>query len=247
MIVNLKQRMASGSGVYGIWSLITHGSVTEILASSGMGFVILDNEHGGFSYSELEGATRACATYGTAAVVRVSRPDPVEIQKVLDVGVDGILVPQVRSRQDVELVVSSCRLAPEGRRGFNPFTRAGYYRGDASSRFFDPQDLTVGVLIENYEALSNLETILSVPGLDLVYVGVYDLSCSLGVPGLTNHAVILDALDRILVQALAYGVQVGLMVGSKSDAEPFLSRGFRFFVFKPDTAVLAESMRRLLE
>jgi 4-hydroxy-2-oxoheptanedioate aldolase len=242
----LKNRLARGESSFGIWNLFSSAACIEILAQSGLDFLILDNEHGAFSFSELENGVRACQGAGTDALVRVSRPDQVEIQKTLDIGVQGILVPQVRTAAEVSDVVAACRLAPEGRRGFNPFTRAGQYRGNARSIHFRPELFTVGVLVENLDAVRNLPAILKVPGLDLIYVGVYDLSCAMGVPGMVDHPEVLKQVEAIAAQAVAAGIAVGLMVASKSAAGPWEAKGFRFFVFKPDTAVFADSIQSLL-
>ena len=231
---------------FGIWSILNSQVGCEIMAGAGLDFVILDNEHGSFSLSEIESCTRAVQSHNADVFVRVSRPDSVEIQKVLDIGIQGILVPQVRSAQEVREVVASCCLAPTGKRGFNPFTRAGQFRGNSKSAFFDPTFLTVGVLIENQDALGDLDAILEVPGLDLIYIGVYDLSCALGVAGEVTHPRILELLEFVSQKAIAAKVEVGLMVSSRSSAVSFREKGYRFFVFKPDTSVFFDSIQLLL-
>jgi 4-hydroxy-2-oxoheptanedioate aldolase len=243
----VRDRLGLGESVYGIWSLLNSQASVEISATSGLDFVILDSEHGSIGFREIEDLARAAAATGTEVYVRVSRVDPVEIQRVLDTGISGILVPQVRTKDDVLTVVAACRLAPDGTRGYNPFTRAGNYRGNATAVARQSDGLLVGILIENAQAIENLDEILSVDGLALVYVGVYDLSCALGVPGLVGHILVQQAVEAIRAKAVERGVAVGVMVDSRRGSKNLESGGMHFFVFKPDTTVLAEAIGKLLE
>jgi 4-hydroxy-2-oxoheptanedioate aldolase len=243
----VRRKLAAGQPVFGIWSLLIDPACTEIMARSGLDFIIFDGEHGTASLSEIEENARVLAGYPCDSFVRASRVDAIEVQRILDIGVRGILVPQIRNKDDVERVVKSARLAPEGIRGYNPFTRAGQYRGNGKSEYFAQGMTTIGVLIENREAIQEIEAILSVDGLDLIYIGVFDLSCALGVPGDVGNPRVVAAVEKISGIAVAKGVQVGLMVDSKAAAARFLSRGIRFFVFKPDTAILSGAISELLE
>lgn len=243
---NVRSKLISEQPVYGIWSLLLDPVCTEIMAQAGLDFIILDGEHGTGSLSEIEENARVLAAYSCDAFVRASRVDPVEIQRILDIGVRGILVPQIRNSQEVELVVKSTRLAPNGIRGYNPFTRAGNYWGDGKTEYFQNDQTIVGVLIENMDAINNIDAILKVAGLDLIYIGVFDLSCALGVPGDVGNPLVSAAVEEIACKALAKNIQIGLMVDSKTTAERFLSIGAKFFVFKPDTAILSNAIRMLL-
>jgi 4-hydroxy-2-oxoheptanedioate aldolase len=233
--------------VFGIWSLLIDPTCTEIMARSGLDFIIFDGEHGTTSLSEIEESVRILAGYNCDAFVRPSRVDAVEIQRILDIGIRGILVPQVRTRDDVEMVVKSTRLAPNGIRGYNPFTRAGHYCGNGKTEYFQNNQTIVGVLIENMDAINNIDAILDVAGLDLIYIGVFDLSCALGMPGDIGNAKVNDTVANITQKAVDKKIQVGLMVDSKSSAAHFESLGVKFFVFKPDTAIFNNAIKRLLE
>ncbi|HEX2960029.1 MAG TPA: aldolase/citrate lyase family protein, partial [Chitinispirillaceae bacterium] len=218
---NVRSKLAVKNSVYGIWSLLLDPACTEIMAGSGLDFIIFDGEHGTASLSRIEENVRILKAFNCDAIVRPSKVDPVEIQRILDIGVQGILVPQVRTREDVELVVKSACLAPDGVRGYNPFTRAGHYCGNGKSEFFQNDKTIVGVLIENKDAVTNIDDILNVMGLDLIYIGVFDLSCALGVPGDVSHVKVNDMIAIITQKAVEKNISVGLMVDSKASSFRF--------------------------
>lgn len=239
--------LVSNKPLYGIWSILNSAASVEIMGEAGLDFVVLDSEHGSLSFSDLESLSIAAHGYKMETLIRVSRLDAVEIQKVLDIGIEGILVPQIKTSADAKNVVAACRLAPDGSRGFNPFTRAGRYRGDTASVVQQSTELVIGLLIENRDAVENIESILAVEGISLIYIGVYDLSCSLGVGGEVAHPAVLEIVDVLLRKAKKMGVATGLMVGSKQESLGYLARGAGLFVFKPDTQVLFSSIQGLLE
>lgn len=233
--------------MYGIWSILNSAACVEIMGEAGLDFVVLDSEHGSLSSSDLENLSRAAHGYEMETLIRVSRPDGVEIQKALDTGVQGILVPQIRTATEAISVVTACHLAPHGTRGFNPFTRAGHYSGETESVVQQSNSLVIGLLIENSEAVKNIDSILAVEGLNLIYIGVYDLSCSLGVTGQVDDPAVLDIVEMLIMKARGKGVAVGMMVGSRKESERYISRGVRLFIFKPDTMVFFSAIQSMLE
>lgn len=243
----VRTRLERNEPVYGIWSILNSTASVEIMGEAGLDFVILDSEHGSLSFSDLEELSRAARGYEIETLIRVSRLDTVEIQKALDIGVEGILVPQIKTASDARNVVAACHLAPQGSRGFNPFTRAGHYRGQTESVVKQSDALIIGLLIENREAVENIDSILAVEGLSLIYIGVYDLSCSLGFRGQVAHPSVLEVVDVLMGKAREKGVSVGMMVESRKDSMRYISRGADFFVFRPDTMVFFLAIQGLLE
>jgi 4-hydroxy-2-oxoheptanedioate aldolase len=123
----LKDKLARHEPIMGIWSIIPSAPLIEVLACAGFDFLILDMEHGAFGFETLENCIRACESSASAAIVRPPGADLFSIQKALDLGAHGILIPQIANFKTAVNAVGMTKFAPDGNRGFNPFTRAAKY------------------------------------------------------------------------------------------------------------------------
>lgn len=242
---SLKNKLKNNQPVVGIWSIISSPIVVEILALSGFDFMILDMEHGVYDQTALDACIRACEATGCAPIVRVSGTNPSEVQWALDMGAHGIIVPQVGNIVSATLAVGMTKFAPAGTRGYNPFTRAaGYAAPDCShaGKLRNDFGLT-SVIVENQTALNELDAILKIKDLDMVYVGVYDLSIALGLEGDTNHPVINHVLEQTLTRVKAAGKIAGLMVRNKEEVSRAVKWGALFLVYSVDTFILREAAK----
>ncbi len=237
---HVKTKLMNGSRVAGIWSIIPSPMVCEIQAAAGLDFLILDMEHGPFDMAVLAEAIRATAGYACSPLVRVPSIDPPLIQKILDLGAHGIVAPQVRTAEDARKLVACCRFAPNGLRGYNPFTRSGGFAADHANAYLGKEFPLVVLIIENLEAYKKLPGILQVEGIDVLYLGTYDMSCCLGVQGSMEHALVLDFVKS--ATSLIHGS--GRMVGKMVDRMPavFDPSEARFLVLKPDTFLLHQAV-----
>ena len=237
------EKIRRGDQAIGIWSIINSTTVVEIAASTGLDFQILDLEHGNFNLSDIADCVAACTPYPCSPLVRVPSIDPPLIQKVLDMGCHGIVFPQVRNASDAKKIVASCRFAPEGIRGYNPFTRSGQYEGNSNSAYYVKNFPLVVLIIENRDAYANLDDIASVGGVDVLYLGVYDMSCALGIKGQLNHPDLQDFMKKSAILATNHNKAIGVMVDSRSDFEDCKDSGTLFGVLKPDTWQLFTAIR----
>ena len=162
--------------------MIPHAQVVGTLASAGFDFVLLDCEHGGYDFAALEAAIAACELAGASPLVRAPGADAFFIQRALDLGADGIVVPQIGDDTAAARAVSMAHFAPLGTRGYNPFTRAGNFGMTPQPKLAAGFPFT-GVLVESPAAAEALDRIAALPQLDFVYLGVYDYSVALGIPG----------------------------------------------------------------
>jgi 4-hydroxy-2-oxoheptanedioate aldolase len=178
----LRERLAAGGVVAGIWSIIPSAQACGTLAAAGFDFVILDCEHGGYDFATLEAGITACQDGGCTALVRAPGADAYFVQRALDLGADGILVPQVTDAATADRVVKMAHFPPDGTRGYNPFTRGGHYGIPPQPKLARGYPFT-GVLVESPQAARSLPEIVALPGLDLVYLGVFDYSVAIGIPG----------------------------------------------------------------
>lgn len=179
----LSEAMANGARPLGIFISSYDPAVTDIMASAGVDFVVLDAEHGRFSLSDLENHVRAANAGGVIAFVRVLDGAPTRIQSMLDLGAQGILVPKVESAAEAAAAVDASRYAPRGKRGMCPACNAGGYGMEGWSRRVDASDENVMIIpvLETVRGIENAAEILGVEGIDVALFGPGDLSADMGI------------------------------------------------------------------
>ena len=247
---SIKDRLRAGDVLFGPWCVIPSPSVTNIIASAGVDFVIIDLEHGAMSFQTAEDMARAAQSVGTSALTRVGTISEEQILKSLDIGTDGVLVAHVETACDAKTVASLCKYHPEGRRGFSPYTRAGGYSGGditTHARHQNERTLT-GVILEGNAGIENIEAVVATPQLDLVYIGAYDLSQALGIPGQVDDPNIKSSMERCVRIIRDAGLAAGGFVAKDSeDMAWMVDIGMQFVTYLPDCAVLHRAMRTAVE
>jgi 4-hydroxy-2-oxoheptanedioate aldolase len=241
----LKTKLSRNEPILGIWSIIPSPILAEVLAGAGLDFQILDMEHGPFHLTTLDGSIRACEAGGCAPLVRVPGVAPFVIQSVLDLGAHGIVVPQVPDAQAAIAAVRCAKFAPDGTRGYNPFTRAGCY-GDAANNRSGKLDNAFGfcsIIIESPSALAELDRILEIPGLDMVYLGVYDMAVAMGCRGNTKDPRVTAFVEATVPRIRKVGKAAGLMVMSPQDMQLAIDLGANVLVYAVDTHVIRRSVQ----
>lgn len=241
----LKTKLAQGQPVLGVWNIISAPMVVEIFAKAGFDFGILDMEHGPFDLSSLEAAIRGCEVGGAAPLVRVPGVFPHMVQSVLDLGAHGVVFPQIRNAADGRTATASARLPPLGVRGFNPFTRAGDYGGrpgGPDSRFAPDFPLNC-LIVENSEAVADLDAILAIDAVDVIYLGVYDMSVALGHPGDVTAPAVVCFVKETARRTLAAGKSVGMMVKTSDEMAYALDLGASFLVHGVDSLTIHQAAR----
>jgi 4-hydroxy-2-oxoheptanedioate aldolase len=216
--------------LYGTWVQTPSPEVVEILGWSGWDFVILDLEHGPYGPEGLPHLIRAAEASETAPFVRVPLTAPQEVGKALDLGAAGIVIPGVRSADDGAVAVRLTRFPPHGSRGSSPSTRQLHYSAVPFATLTAkgaPQPLMV-LQVEARLAMSALGSILAIEGLDVVFIGPYDLSTSLGLPGQFDHPKVREAISEIVEKAGERGVAVGIWVPDAPSASFWVDHGVRF-------------------
>ena len=244
--MGIKKQLTSGP-VYGSWATIPSPIAAEALASSGLDFVILDLEHGSFSSESLPGIVAALQLHQVSALVRVSESRPQEVLRALESGCDGVLAPHIETREDAEKLVWSAKYPPEGSRGMSPYTRVHSFTHETfedSMRKANAETL-VGALVESPLGLQNLPEIMTVKGIDLVYVGLYDLSKSVGTPGVIDSPELLGILGELQALAHEAGVRLGTIAAGIPEAQAFRRLGLKFIAFVPDVFALREYFAKL--
>ncbi len=236
---NLKSELAAGKVVLGVSVSLPWVEAVEIAGYAGYDFVLIDTEHGAIDAADAQQMVLAAQAVDIAPIWRVSSVNRSEIKKALDWGASGILVPEIRTAQDVELVVDAAHYPPGGRRGVGPQRPVRYGLDDESAYVARAnEDILICVMIELREAVENIEEIVQTQGIDVLNIGPYDLSSSLGAPQEFEHPDVLAAIDQVLEAALPRNLVVGLAGGTAGHVAKWTQRGMRFF----ESALLADML-----
>lgn len=197
---------------FGLFIGFPSTQMVEMAAYNGFDALVIDNEHGLFSPENIEQMVIASELSGITPLVRVVSSDRHEILKALDRGAHGVHVPQVDSKEEAERVVEAVKYPPLGKRGAAFSMRAARYGTVPIYEYLEHanKETLVCMHIESEKALQNVNDILSVPELDMVYIGPTDLSVSLGYGGRIDHPEVLKAVDTIQKSAKKYGVRIGI-------------------------------------
>jgi 4-hydroxy-2-oxoheptanedioate aldolase len=209
----------------------------EIVAQAGFDWVCVDWQHGAMDAESVAAVVHMLSTHGTAPVVRVPANEAWLIQKALDAGAYGVIIPMVDSRDDAQRAIAACRFAPEGGRSFGPFRAASVVSSEpelVNRRVF------CIVMVETAAGLEAIDEIATTPGLDGIFIGPWDLTLSMGLPLGSEHAIQVE-LDRILAAGRRHGVPVGLACASPEMARAALTDGFAFVTAGTDREFLAAS------
>jgi 4-hydroxy-2-oxoheptanedioate aldolase len=248
---SLRERFARGDSLTGIIGFIGAPMVIEILARAGIDFVMIDMEHCPMDMDRLAHLIRAADAAGIAPLVRVPEVDPGLIKRILNLDVAGIVIPH-GNRQSCEALVRAARYAPEGERGSCPIVRAtGYWPDDWTAYAQKANRETMLLpLIEDADAIEDIEAIAATPGIDGLFIGPYDLSVSVGAPGADfDHPKMSAALDRVSAACRKNGKSIVTTIGDRQERDysrGLVKRGVQGLVFATDALVLLQACKRMV-
>lgn len=228
------------------WLAIANGFSAETMAHQGWDTLTIDLQHGVIDYQAMVGMLQAISTTATVPIVRVPWLEPGILMKALDAGAYAVICPMVNTREDAQKLVAWTTYAPKGTRSYGP-VRATLYAGADYPQHAD-QTIVRFAMIETAQALDHLDAILSVEGLDAVYIGPSDLSLALGcAPAFDDvHPKVAQAIDHILARATAHGLRAGIHNGAPEAARARIAKGFRFVTVSSDARLLAAGSQALL-
>ena len=241
----LKKKLAENRLTIGSWVTLAHPAIAEIMARAGFDWLAVDLEHSVITIREAEELIRVIALHGISPLVRLTSNDPDQIKRVMDAGAHGIIVPMVNSREEAERAVASVYYPPRGRRGVGLARAQGYGTAFPDYRAWLENEAVVIVQIEHTDAVDKLGAILDTPGVDGFFLGPYDLSASMGIPGQFDNPRLKDAIELVRAVGLAKGKAGGLHVvePSPDQLREHAERGFRFLAYSLDTRLLDTACR----
>ena len=243
---DLRQRLQKGETLLGqlLLEFFTPG-IGPMLDACGMDFVIFDMEHGRCDIGLMEQMIASCRGSGIVPMARVPDLNFSPLSRVLDVGARGVMVPRVETRQQTEEIVRQLKYAPQGRRGVALGVAHDLYRA-AGAEFFAQanEEITVIIQVETVKAFENLDAIISVPGVDVAWVGHYDLTVSMGIPAQFDNPRVLEAMDELLGACKRHGVAPGFLPPTPESALHWIRKGFRMMSLGSDIGVFMDGMRK---
>lgn len=239
----LKKKLAEGRKVLGCWSMLGNPVVTEILGLAGYDFLLIDQEHGLGDPTTLVAQLQALNTTACTSVVRVPWNDHVYLKRVLDAGVEGVMIPSVESAEEARAAVAACHYPPRGRRGAasSSARASGYGMGGGDYVATCGDNLLVIVQIESARAVENIDAICAVEGVDLVFIGPHDLSGTVGQLGNLKHPEVAALIEHAERRILASGKPMGTVPHPGCGWKDMMARGYAFVNAGSDIGKLRDS------
>lgn len=242
---NFKARLKSRQKLIGPVVSLASPEVAEVFALLGFDYIWIDMEHAPLEFSQVQGMIQAVAGR-SACLVRVPDNGETWIKKALDMGADGVIVPQVRDAEAARRAVEYSHYPPQGRRGAGVARAQGYGLGLREYLESANENISLVLQIEDREGAENIPSIARVPGVDAIVIGPLDLSTSLGVPGQLTHPLVLENITSILRHCQSADMCAGIFTVDAENAKIRLEQGFTMIVMGIDLLYLWGSARQAL-
>jgi len=235
----LRAIWARGEAVVNGWLSIPSAFSAEVMAHQGFDSLTVDMQHGVVDYQVAVTMLQAVSTTPTIPLARVLWGDPAYVMKILDAGAYGVICPMISTREQAEALVRACKYPPRGYRSWGPVRASLYAGGDYGDRA--NADLIVMPMIETAEAVQNLDEILSVPGVDAIYVGPADLSLALGCKPRLDQTdpPVVEAIQKIVAACKRHRVVAGIHNATPAYALKMVAEGYQFVTLASDSRFLA--------
>lgn len=236
-----KKRLLAGETQIGLWVTIPDPSVVEALAGAGFDWMTLDTEHSAVEVSQVLPLLQAAAPYPTDCVVRPHVNDTALIKRHLDQGAMTILLPYIQSRAEAEAAVAAVRYPPRGARGVAGTMRAARYGRIATYAAQADAEICLILQVETVLAMTRLESIAGVDGVDAIFIGPADLAASMGHRGQPNHPEVRKAVLSAIARLKAMDVPAGLLTQEADFVAQAIDAGARFVATAVDMSLLVRS------
>lgn len=240
----VREKLRAGKPVIGCWMGLGSPTLAEMLAHAGFDYLVIETEHNALDSAEIQEMLMAMNGTDTIPIVRIPSANPVFIQRALDIGALGIVVPLVRTAAEAEAIVRATRYPPQGTRSFGGL-RASHFTFDNHDYFYRANDnLLVTLILETREAIENINEIAAVPGIDVLMFGYYDLCLSYGLDPMKQP---YPQIDEITAQVMELGKKTGITIGAGANTpdgvNKLLSDGARMIAYGPDYALISNAVK----
>lgn len=242
----VKEKLLRGEAVFGAfgWEFMVPG-LPQMVKASGAEFLLLDMEHAGTTYETIKDQAALCRGLDLVPMARVPANQYHYISRALDLGIMGIMAPMVGSAEEARYIVSCTRYPPEGRRGAAfGFVADDYIGGSVADKIrIANQRTLVMCLIETAEGIENVEKIAAEPGVDVLWLGHFDLTNFLGIPAQFDHPKYVKAIERMVAAAKRHGKVLGCMTADEKWSRQYWDKGFRLFSMGIDSMLLQGALK----
>jgi len=243
---NLKKRIQEGEAVIGCWLNLGSALTAEIVGMAGYDWVLIDLEHGAGEEKDVLSQLQALQRSNSSAIVRVESDERQRIHRVLDAGAEGVMVPHIDNPAQARKVVEGIRYPPGGSRGVAKMVRASGFGKNFAEYYANSNDNILGVVqIETREALSHLDEIASMDGVDVLFIGPADLTMSMGIFGQFDHPLFTDAVNATVAAAKKTGKAAGILIFNPDEYSRYYEMGVRMIACGADATFVAEGSRTM--
>lgn len=241
------EKLTKGQSVLGPFSKSSDPAIIEVMGYAGFDFIIIDLEHGPNTILQAQDLIRAAKIAGSLPIVRVANNTAEDIGKALDIGAMGIQVPQITNAEGARQAVQHAKFAPDGMRGVCRFVRAAEYSNkDRFDYFKEANEQYLILQLEGVEAIANFDKIVTVEGIDIIFLGPYDLSQALGVSGQINHPSVIEKMKHIINGCKAKGLKTGVFTDNMIDAKNWKEIGVDYISFSVDVGIMLEACKDIV-
>ncbi|MCP4471349.1 MAG: 2,4-dihydroxyhept-2-ene-1,7-dioic acid aldolase [Gammaproteobacteria bacterium] len=244
--MKFKQRLRRNELLLGTMLTLPSPEIAEIIAACGYDWLFMDGEHGNLSTLDWQRMLQAVAGR-SAAIIRVAAKTERDIKKVLDIGADGIIAPQVNSADEARHVVACCKYPPRGIRGVGLARAQGYGRDFAEYMESANDRIAVIIQAEHIDAVNNIDDIVKVDGIDAVFIGPYDLSASMGRMGEVDHPEVVEAIDRVGRACRQNDIALGYFGTTAESVEAYIDKGYKLICAGVDAAFVTRGAEQVLD
>jgi 4-hydroxy-2-oxoheptanedioate aldolase len=238
-----RDHLKKGGVLIGVFCKTTAPEFIEVLGHAGFDFCILDQEHGPANLETLQHLIRAAEVSGVLPIVRTRDRAAESVSQPLDLGAAGVQVPQVSSKAEGEAVLDAARFAPLGHRGVCRFVRAARFSALDRASYFSAANEALVVLQLEGTHLSEYEKVADIPGVDILFIGPYDLSQALGIPGQIEHPRVLEEMQKIIAVARRKAKTVGVFADSLTQTQRWIQAGVQYIAYSVDVGLFYAACR----
>jgi len=232
----------------GIFSKTTDSSFIEAAGHAGLDFIIIDQEHGLASRENIVHHTRAAKIGGIKSIVRVAELNHNLIGSALDLGADGVQIPNITNAEEASSAIEAARYFPLGMRGVCRFVPAANHGNMDKNEYFAKENKKLVILqVEGVIGIQNIDSILDLDGFDILFIGPYDLSQSLGIPGDIRNPLISETISQIVQKATLKNKLVGTFVDTKEAIKTMKDQGIDYIAYAVDVNIFLNACKSILE
>ena len=244
----LKNKLLNGDTCFGHWVFMPYPEIVNIIGKSGFDFIVIDMEHSYTSINQLPSLIDAAIINNMTPLVRIPTSNTTDILRSLDTGAYGIVVPHCDTKEKLTQITIDSKYFPDGMRGMAKSTKSGEYTNKKFKEYmeFENKNLLNIVCLESKKSIDNLDQLTEVDGIDVFYIGIYDLSASLGLPGEVENPEVLFQLEKMVKKINQKGKIVGTYTDTSEQAIRMKNLGINFLTCQADGCLIRESYENLL-